>query len=358
MRVRISLRIKLTFLVIIISLSIFVILAYFISNQEKEALRASFRQQAISTAQALNASLTTRQDFENKTKLQNTIYKIMWLNPEVSRININFLTRQGLKIIASNDTASIGHRPSADNLVVLKKDEIIVNENTTKMPNSIWVLTPIHISGKLVGTYEVNLSLETLNKIVSKTQKQITIIMLEGILVIVMLMVLLLGEEIIHPINELKKGMNVFGQGKLNYRISSKRNDEFGDLAQGFNMMAQALQQTYQRLEESQKSLEQKVKERTQELEEAKQSLETKVRARTKELRELAQSLEQKVKERTKSLQKKTLEVTAKSNELKKKVAELEKMNKLMVDRELRMRELKKEIGELKEKLNISKENI
>lgn len=73
------------------------------------------------------------------------------------------------------------------------------------------------------------------------------------------------------------------------------------------------------------------------ELEEAKTTLEARVEARTRELRELAQSLEGQVEGRTR--------------ELREKVEELERMNKLMLGRELKMVELKGEIRRLKEEL-------
>lgn len=78
------------------------------------------------------------------------------------------------------------------------------------------------------------------------------------------------------------------------------------------------------------------------ELEEAKDILEIKVKARTRELEEMAQGLEKQVQERTKELQ--------------DRVAELEEMNNLMIGRELRMVELKKEIESLKHE-NLSKKN-
>jgi len=65
--------------------------------------------------------------------------------------------------------------------------------------------------------------------------------------------------------------------------------------------------------------------------------LEIKVAARTRELRELAQSLEEQVKSRTKELQ--------------LKVEELEKFHEIAVGRELKMVELKREVGKLKKKL-------
>lgn len=72
-------------------------------------------------------------------------------------------------------------------------------------------------------------------------------------------------------------------------------------------------------------------------LEEAKSILELKVRERTKELADLNKRLEGKVEERTKELQ--------------ERMEQLEKFNRLAVGRELKMVELKKEIGKLEEAL-------
>ena len=69
------------------------------------------------------------------------------------------------------------------------------------------------------------------------------------------------------------------------------------------------------------------------EAEEARAILEVRVRARTRELSELASSLEQKIQDRTK--------------ELEKQIGELERFRKLVVGRELKMVELKKELEQL-----------
>jgi len=77
------------------------------------------------------------------------------------------------------------------------------------------------------------------------------------------------------------------------------------------------------------------------EAEEARKVLEIKVKARTRELQELTENLEEEVKRRTKEIQ--------------DKMRESEVFHKLAVGRELKMIELKKEIQNLKEKLNNKK---
>lgn len=72
-----------------------------------------------------------------------------------------------------------------------------------------------------------------------------------------------------------------------------------------------------------------------EEIETTKNILEVKVRARTRELKEFAQNLDQQVKTKTK--------------ELEKKIEEMERFNRLVVGRELKMVELKKEVEKLKE---------
>ncbi|MCH8741329.1 hypothetical protein IH779_00225 [Patescibacteria group bacterium] len=79
-------------------------------------------------------------------------------------------------------------------------------------------------------------------------------------------------------------------------------------------------------------------------LEEERASLEIRVRARTSELWEEREGLEAKIQERTKDLEKER-------KELARKLAELEKFHKAAVGRELKMKELKKEITSIQKEL-------
>ncbi|MFZ3066418.1 MAG: PAS domain S-box protein [Nitrospirota bacterium] len=64
------------------------------------------------------------------------------------------------------------------------------------------------------------------------------------------------AKNIVRPINELYKGVKFITQGKLDYRLNIKTNDEIEKLADEFNKMAGELQRTYTALEERNKELE------------------------------------------------------------------------------------------------------
>lgn len=99
------------------------------------------------------------------------------------------------------------------------------------------------------------------------------------------------------PIKSLLEGVREISKGNLDYAVNVRSGDELGDLASAFNQMTVDLKKNKQALEGYSKKLEQQVAERTA--------------------------------------------------TLSQKMGEFERMNKLMVDRELKMVELKKKIDEL-----------
>jgi len=132
------------------------------------------------------------------------------------------------------------------------------------------------------------------------------------------------ARSLISSVDRLIKGAQKIARGEYEVRINIRTGDELETLGESFNKMASELRA------------------KTEALQESSRVLEVKVKARTKELEDLTQSLEEKVKERT--------------QELQERVNQLERFHKLTVGRELRMRELKKEIEKLKGELNNQKE--
>jgi len=133
-----------------------------------------------------------------------------------------------------------------------------------------------------------------------------------------------LSRKVTRPLREISAVARKVARGNFKAKTNISSGDEFGELAESFNKMTEDLEKLQR------------------DLEERKEILEVKVKARTRELEEMNENLENKVKERTK--------------ETKKRLAELEKMSKLMVGRELRMKEMKKELEETKKELKELKE--
>lgn len=124
-----------------------------------------------------------------------------------------------------------------------------------------------------------------------------------------------LNRRINGPITYLTRVCKRISSGQRNQKITMHTQDEFEELAGAFNKMIEELNRD-----------EVSMRTANQELAKWSSLLEEKVAARTEELQESKQELE-------------------------KRIYELERMHNITIDRELRMKELKQEMEELKKKL-------
>ena len=284
-------------LVIVLTLSVF----YYLSvNSQRKIFYDSFRDSAISLAQALDAGIGSKNELNDVAKLQSNIYKMIWLSSNIVGISISLPVETGLKIIASNDTSLIGKMAIPESIASYQ-DGTISTKVVTELDgtNVLRVITPVHIGGQRVGIYSIKLSLDSLEKIIAKTQREFLLITLISILAIIGILSFSIKITVIDSIKQLLSGMEKIGGGELDYRVKTKRHDEIGDLFSSLNAMAE------------------KLKDRTEALKEEREGLAEMVTQKTKELQE--------------------------------KVDDLERFNKLTIGRELKMIELKKEINKLKE---------
>ncbi len=292
-------------LLVIVSLVIVLILLFFyylsVDNQKK-IFYDSFRDSAINLAYALDASIGSKNELNDAAKLQSSIYKMIWLSSNVTGISIGLPAETGLKIVASNDPDAIGKIATAEDMAVYQNETIF----TEVMPEPggadiLRVVTPVHIGGERVGIYSIKLTMDSLEKVFAKAQREFLMITLISILVTIGILSFSIKVVVIDSIKQILSGLEKIGGGELDYRVKTKRHDEIGDLFSGLNLMAE------------------KLKDRTEALNAERQGLAEKVTQKTKELQE--------------------------------KINDLEKINRLTVDRELKMIELKKELKEYREKL-------
>jgi len=332
---RIHLQTKLLTLVAILIILASAFLIVVTTAQQTEIFQRSFKERGMILAQTLEAGIASRGELADIKKLQSNIYKLIWLNPEIVRIDISVIVPEGLQIVASNDTRVIRALSDSENNLSFEQDLIMTRMLfPSDAPSVLSVITPIHVGGQRVGTYDIRLSLEAEEVSIREYQKQLILLVVATVAFVSLFLSLFLRKIVVIPVLEIQKGSEKIRAGNLDSRIILKSRDELGDLAKAFNKMAEDLKESYG-------SLEKRVGERTEELEGTKKelekeklSLEVKVKARTKELQELTAGLEEKIEQRTK--------------ELKEKLEKLEQFQKITTGRELKMIELKEEIERLK----------
>lgn len=150
----------------------------------------------------------------------------------------------------------------------------------------------LKMQANISRAYELS---ETSMTAINTAQKLINVLLLMCISLLVLFVAILFvyfKKLIIRPLSALHKSTEVIANGNLDYRVDINSHDEFGQVARSFNEMTIKLKESYS-------------------------------------------GLEQAVQRRT--------------EELNKRIEEVERMNKLMIGRELKMVELKKKIEVLQQ---------
>ena len=109
------------------------------------------------------------------------------------------------------------------------------------------------------------LELEFIQTITSENKILLSIIV-SICLVITLFLAVYLSKNFTLPLKHVTRAVGQLARGDLTVRLVTTRTDEFGDLAIGFNNMAQALFDTRRNLEQANELLEKRVLERTAEL--------------------------------------------------------------------------------------------
>jgi eukaryotic-like serine/threonine-protein kinase len=144
----------------------------------------------------------------------------------------------------SNDPALVGHPyvgPPGATLDSGKKGTIV----RTRHAAGGTVLdfeAPVTFQTREIGRVHLGIPEEPLSRMARMS------ILMMGILVLITVVAVCIATYVLanrfsKPIKLLRESMNEIGKGRFDHRIAERRNDEFGQLYQSFDDMAQALQQ-------------------------------------------------------------------------------------------------------------------
>lgn len=332
-----SLKIKIIFFVLALIVVSFAVFSFTFVLSEKNRLSeeimqngqvfASFSTQIIYDNFVNYYSHNTEEDFINFKK---NIEAILQNNKDV--MNISLVGING-KILFDSEEFKNGKYNGESRLITDDESLAMINKSETSSRQIVVdgqivteIINPLNQSGSHIFSVKYILSHESLADRMKQVYIQIFSVVLP-LLLLISLFIVLFVKKITAPLHSLTLAVHKIREGDLASKVEVETKDEIGQLGSAFNDMTRKLKESYTILED-------KIEERTKELETERGSLEKKVLERTSELEALKKGLEDMVKERT--------------QKLNDKLEELKKFNAIMIDRELKMIQLKKEIEELK----------
>lgn len=263
---KISLSTKTLGFIFVISFILFSAYTTFHIITLRNNLRSAFVEKAITTSYAIESSILSRADFQNKEKLLNLIYKNLWLNPDIKCISFNKPQGDNLITYISNDPTKIDTYTDSDNLNSYHNDVTIYKIINSRNGKVLKLVTPVHISGQVIGTQEIDFTLENFDKKLNSIYILSIILYLSLTCLFIGVLYVFFKVVVIIPILKINEGIKSVTKNNLNFRVRIKSRDELGELARTFNQMISYLKEYKTQVERYSKTLEAQVKRRTKQL--------------------------------------------------------------------------------------------
>jgi len=123
-----------------------------------------------------------------------------------------------------------------------------------------------------IGWIELGMSVETVHKAISEA-KLAAILLATLVVITTIVMIIFIVSAITKPVTELVEATDQISRGDFSTRVEIEQRDEIGHLANTFNRMTESLKQSRDEIEQYNRTLEEKIIERTAQLEEAQAQL-------------------------------------------------------------------------------------
>ena len=122
-------------------------------------------------------------------------------------------------------------------------------------------------SQRVLGVLDVQLSMTGVDTALAESEQQMTAGLVGAVAGVLGLSLLLLWALVMRPVKRLRVAMERAGSGDLGARVPVRSTDEMGELARSWNDMTSEVQRSREELEGLNRTLEQRVDEKTRQLE-------------------------------------------------------------------------------------------
>lgn len=217
------------------------VVVYFAGERKDAVLERIYQDQSLLMASSLDASLG-EVDLGDEEALQRQVQKYLWLNPDVLQLAITRWDGEGVVVVASTNMEEVSRRGDMSNLTAYEKDETYSEFGEMNGERVIRVISPVHVGGMVVGTYDMTFSLQARDDFVGGAVRELGLILLVLMGVLVVGIAVIIRVLVVRPVRQLVEGVNEFGEGRLERRIELRGGDELAALAEGFNQMAEKIQ--------------------------------------------------------------------------------------------------------------------
>ena len=217
-------------------------MAFFNVQQQVDFFEESYSEKAEALAQALDASIGSYSQLNDKEELLNEVLSFVYHNDDVLILSINKPMDGSLKVYVSSNSDLVGSLSSYKNQQSYFNESVIKESYDYQGSHLLIVIAPIHLSGQVAGTYEIVFSLDESYNALSSRIFNLVIVTIFFLFVLIISFLLLMRSIIVRPIIILKEAICKISKGDLDTRIYVNSHDEFAELADSFNKMTADLQ--------------------------------------------------------------------------------------------------------------------
>ncbi len=246
---RLSLSVKIVGSIAVVVLLVVSVIGYYSVSRVQSALEAVYIEKSRTTARLLDAGIRNQSDVENSGELFDFLQRHLWLEPDIRNIDLNLVGSGGLYVAVSTDSNRTGISADAKNLHAYREDVLAQEFLAGEGSRILRLITPIHIARRQIGTFQLDMSLDKVDKEVLATLSSLIAGYVAIVTSVIILGFLLLRRTVLKPLKSLERGMRTMSDGDPGQPLEVTSGDELGRLAQAFNRMRGDLRKSSEKIE-------------------------------------------------------------------------------------------------------------